>query len=114
MIKKGHGKDYPTSLLYDERVGPWELFLHTQLRGGLKMLTRNICSEYGQYNIQCNGLGLVVQLLRQHLSVSVRLMVAVIHSDTSFICAKTPAGRWLEPERVVSPAVSWLQMLLMQ
>ncbi len=21
------------------------------------MLTRNICSEYGQYNIQCNGIG---------------------------------------------------------
>ena len=25
--------------------------------GGLKMLTRNICSEYGEYHIQCNGLG---------------------------------------------------------
>ena len=21
------------------------------------MLTRNICSEYGEYNIQCNGIG---------------------------------------------------------
>ena len=26
-------------------------------KGGLKMLTRNICSEYGKYNIQCNGIG---------------------------------------------------------
>ena len=26
-------------------------------KGGLKMLTRNIASEYGQYNIQCNGIG---------------------------------------------------------
>lgn len=26
-------------------------------KGGLKMLTRNICSEYGEYNIQCNGIG---------------------------------------------------------
>ena len=28
-----------------------------QAKGGLKMLTKNICSEYGQYNIHCNGLG---------------------------------------------------------
>ena len=27
------------------------------VKGGLKMLTKNIASEYGQYNIQCNGLG---------------------------------------------------------
>ena len=26
-------------------------------KGGLKMLTKNICSEYGEYNIQCNGIG---------------------------------------------------------
>lgn len=26
-------------------------------KGGLKMLTRNICSEYGEHNIQCNGIG---------------------------------------------------------
>ena len=26
-------------------------------KGGLKMLTKNIASEYGAYNIQCNGIG---------------------------------------------------------
>ena len=26
-------------------------------KGGLKMLTKNIASEYGEYNIQCNGIG---------------------------------------------------------
>ncbi len=26
-------------------------------KGGLKMLTKNICSEFGGANIQCNGIG---------------------------------------------------------
>lgn len=26
-------------------------------KGGLKMLTRNICAEFGGANIQCNGIG---------------------------------------------------------
>ena len=25
-------------------------------KGALKMLTKNIASEYGEYNIQCNGI----------------------------------------------------------
>lgn len=30
---------------------------YASAKGGLKMLTKNICSEYGKYNIQCNGIG---------------------------------------------------------
>ena len=57
-------------------------FLHTAAaKGGLKMLTRNIASEYGEFNIQCNGIGRVTSLLlRLLLCVNVRLTVLVIRS----------------------------------
>ena len=40
-------------------AGPWRSSVLPQraAKGGLKMLTRNICSEYGEANIQCNGIG---------------------------------------------------------
>ena len=53
MMEKGHGKIINICSMMSELVV--KLFLHTlPLKGGLKMLTRNICSEYGEYNIQCN------------------------------------------------------------
>ena len=36
------------------------------------------------------------------------------HPFDSFICAKTPAGRWLNPEELVGPAVFWHQVHQMQ
>ncbi len=30
---------------------------YTARQGGLKLLTQNICAEFGGKNIQCNGIG---------------------------------------------------------
>ena len=40
-----------------QELGRETVSAYAAAKGGLKMLTRNICSEYGQYNIQCNGIG---------------------------------------------------------
>ena len=74
-------------------------------KGGLKMLTRNICSEYGEYNIQCNGLGPGYIATPQTVPLRERQADGSRHPFDSFICAKTPAGRWLEPEELAGPAV---------
>ena len=74
-------------------------------KGGLKMLTRNICSEYGEYNIQCNGLGPGYIATPQTAPLRERQADGSRHPFDSFICAKTPAGRWLEPEELAGPAV---------
>ena len=64
-------------------------------KGGLKMLTRNICSEFGEHNIQCNGLGLVIlPLLRLHLFVSISQMAAVILLTALFVLRLLPAAGW--------------------
>ena len=74
-------------------------------KGGLKMLTRNICSEYGEYNIQCNGIGPGYIATPQTAPLRERQPDGSRHPFDSFICAKTPAGRWLEPSELGGPAV---------
>ena len=72
---------------------------------GLKMLTRNICSEYGEYNIQCNGIGPGYIATPQTAPLRERQPDGSRHPFDSFICAKTPAGRWLDPQELTGPAV---------
>ena len=74
-------------------------------KGGLKMLTRNICSEYGEYNIQCNGIGPGYIATPQTAPLREPQADGSRHPFDSFICAKTPAGRWLDPEELTGPAV---------
>ena len=74
-------------------------------KGGLKMLTRNICSEYGEYNIQCNGIGPGYIATPQTAPLREKQADGSRHPFDSFICAKTPAGRWLDPEELTGPAV---------
>ena len=51
MIKKGHGKIINICSMMSE-LGREAVSAYAAAKGGLKMLTRNICSEYGEYNIQ--------------------------------------------------------------
>ena len=56
MIKKGAGKIINICSMMSE-LGRETVAAYASAKGGLKMLTRNIASEYGSFNIQCNGLG---------------------------------------------------------
>ena len=56
MIKKGHGKIINVCSMMSE-LGRETVSAYAAAKGGLKMLTKNIASEYGEYNIQCNGMG---------------------------------------------------------
>ncbi len=56
MIKKGKGKIINICSMMSE-LGRETVSAYAAAKGGLKMLTRNIASEYGEHNIQCNGIG---------------------------------------------------------
>jgi gluconate 5-dehydrogenase len=100
MIERGHGKIINICSMMSE-LGRETVSAYAAAKGGLKMLTRNICSEYGQYNIQCNGYIETPQTapLRERQPDGSR------HPFDQFICAKTPANRWLKPEELAGPAV---------
>ena len=104
MIKKGHGKIINICSMMSE-LGRETVSAYAAAKGGLKMLTRNIASEYGEFNIQCNGIGPGYIATPQTAPLRERQADGSRHPFDSFICAKTPAGRWLEPEELAGPAV---------
>ena len=104
MIKKGHGKIINICSMMSE-LGRETVSAYAAAKGGLKMLTRNICSEYGAYNIQCNGIGPGYIATPQTAPLRERQPDGSRHPFDSFIVAKTPAGRWGTPEDLGWPAV---------
>ncbi|MBE7054799.1 MAG: gluconate 5-dehydrogenase [Ruminococcaceae bacterium] len=104
MLKKGAGKIINICSMMSE-LGRETVSAYAAAKGGLKMLTRNICSEYGEFNIQCNGIGPGYIATPQTAPLREKQPDGSRHPFDSFICAKTPAGRWLDPEELVGPAV---------
>ncbi|MDR1866304.1 MAG: gluconate 5-dehydrogenase [Bacteroidales bacterium] len=99
MIKKGGGKIINICSMMSE-LGRETVSAYAAAKGGLKMLTRNIASEYGEYNIQCNGIGPGYIATPQTAPLR-----AEGHPFNAFIMSKTPAARWGTPEDLSGPAV---------
>ena len=104
MIKKGHGKIINICSMMSE-LGRETVSAYAAAKGGLKMLTRNICSEFGEANIQCNGIGPGYIATPQTAPLRERQPDGSRHPFDQFIIAKTPAGRWGTPEDLIGPAV---------
>ena len=104
MMKKGHGKIINICSMMSE-LGRETVSAYAAAKGGLKMLTRNICAEYGQYNIQCNGIGPGYIATPQTAPLREKQADGSRHTFDEFICARTPAGRWLNAEELQGPAV---------
>ena len=104
MIEKGHGKIINICSMMSE-LGRETVSAYAAAKGGLKMLTRNICSEFGDRNIQCNGIGPGYIATPQTAPLRERQADGSRHPFDSFIVAKTPAGRWGETDDLVGPAV---------
>lgn len=104
MIKKGAGKIINICSMMSE-LGRETVSAYAAAKGGLKMLTRNIASEYGEYNIQCNGIGPGYIATPQTAPLREKQADGSRHPFDSFIIAKTPAARWGTPEDLAGPAV---------
>ncbi len=99
MIKKGHGKIINICSMMSE-LGRETVAAYAAAKGGLKMLTKNIASEYGEFNIQCNGIGPGYIATPQTAPLR---QPGVPFNE--FIISKTPAARWGTPEDLMGPAV---------
>ena len=91
MIKKGHGKIINICSMMSE-LGRETVSAYAAAKGGLKMLTRNICSEYGEQNIQCNGIGPGYIETPQTAPLRERQADGSRHPFDQFIISKTPAA----------------------
>ena len=104
MIKKGHGKIINICSMMSE-LGRETVSAYAAAKGGLKMLTKNIASEYGEYNIQCNGIGPGYIATPQTAPLREIQPDGSRHPFDQFIIAKTPAARWGQAEDLQGPAV---------
>lgn len=104
MIKRGGGKIINVCSMMSE-LGRETVSAYAAAKGGLKMLTKNIASEYGEYNIQCNGIGPGYIATSQTAPLRERQPDGSRHPFDSFIISKTPAGRWGTPEDLEGPTV---------
>lgn len=104
MMKKNKGKIINICSMMSE-LGRETVSAYAAAKGGLKMLTRNICSEYGEYNIQCNGIGPGYIATPQTAPLREPQADGSRHPFDQFILAKTPAARWGKPEDLTGPAV---------
>ena len=93
MIKRRSGKIINACSMMSE-LGRETVSAYAAAKGGLKMLTRNICSEYGQYNIQCNAIGPGYIATPQTAPLRARGEDGSISPFDRFIRSKTPARRW--------------------
>ena len=104
MIKRGGGKIINVCSMMSE-LGRETVSAYAAAKGGLKMLTKNIASEYGQYNIQCNGIGPGYIATPQTAPLREIQPDGSRHPFDQFLMGKTPANRWGEPEDLMGPAL---------
>jgi gluconate 5-dehydrogenase len=69
-------------------------------KGGLKMLTRSMATEWARYNIQVNGIGPGYFATEQTASIRENG-----HPFNEFILNRTPAGRWGDPDDLMGTTV---------
>jgi len=99
MIKRGGGKIINICSMMSE-LGRDSVSAYAAAKGGLKMLTRSMATEWAKFNIQTNGIGPGYFATSQTAPIRVDG-----HPFNEFILGRTPAGRWGEPEDLQGAAV---------
>jgi gluconate 5-dehydrogenase len=99
MIARGHGKIINMCSMMSE-LGRNTVSAYAASKGGLKMLTRNMATEWARHNIQINGIG------PGYIATSQTEPLRVDgHPFNDFIIQRTPAGRWGDPEDLAGAAI---------
>lgn len=99
MVERGYGKIINMCSMMSE-LGRNTVSAYASAKGGLKMLTRNMATEWAKYNIQINGIGPGYFATAQTAPIRVDG-----HPFNDFIINRTPAGRWGDPEDLAGTAI---------
>jgi len=92
MVSRGRGKVINICSMMSE-LGRDSVGAYAAAKGGLKMLTRSMATEWARHNIQVNGIGPGYFATEQ-----TRPLRVDGHPFNDFIVERTPAGRWGNPE----------------
>ena len=92
MVTRKSGKIINICSMMSE-LGRATVSAYAAAKGGLKMLTKNLATEWAQHNIQVNGIGPGYFATTQTAPIRVDG-----HPFNDFIISRTPAARWGDPE----------------
>ena len=92
MIARREGKIINICSMMSE-LGRDTVSAYAAAKGGLKMLTKNLATEWAKHNIQVNGIGPGYFATAQTAAVRENG-----HPFNEFIISRTPAARWGNPE----------------
>ncbi|WP_298551499.1 gluconate 5-dehydrogenase [uncultured Algibacter sp.] len=99
MIERGGGKIINICSMMSE-LGRDSVSAYASAKGGLKMLTRSMATEWAKFNIQTNGIGPGYFATSQTAPIRVDG-----HPFNEFIVGRTPAGRWGDPNDLAGAAI---------
>ena len=99
MVRRGRGKVINICSMMSE-LGRDSVGAYAAAKGGLKMLTRSMATEWARQNVQVNGIGPGYFATEQTAPIRVDG-----HPFNDFIVGRTPAGRWGEPDDLQGAAV---------
>jgi len=99
MIERGGGKIINMCSMMSE-LGRDSVSAYAAAKGGLKMLTKNMATEWAKYNIQTNGIGPGYFATSQTAPIRVDG-----HPFNDFIISRTPAARWGNPDDLQGAAI---------
>lgn len=99
MIGRGGGKVINICSMMSE-LGRNSVGAYAAAKGGLKMLTRNMATEWAGHNVQVNGIGPGYFATSQTEPIRVDG-----HPFNDFIIQRTPAGKWGDPDDLKGAAV---------
>jgi gluconate 5-dehydrogenase len=99
MIARKRGKIINICSMMSE-LGRNTVTAYASAKGGLKMLTKNLATEWAKFNVQVNGIGPGYFATEQTAPIREQG-----HPFNEFIVNRTPAGRWGNPEDLSGTAI---------
>ena len=99
MIERKSGKIINICSMMSE-LGRNSVGAYAAAKGGLKMLTKNMATEWAKYNIQTNGIGPGYFATSQTEPIRIEG-----NPFNDFIVGRTPAGKWGDPDDLQGAAI---------
>jgi gluconate 5-dehydrogenase len=98
MIARKYGKIVHVASLMSELARP-TVVPYTAAKGGVRQLTRGMAVELAQHNIQVNAIA------PGYFATEMNRALIDNAEFNSWVCKRTPAGRWGEPDELAGLAV---------